>query len=249
MPRATGDPTFLLVHGGATTGRFWDRLVADLDRPALAVDLPGRGDKTADIASLTLDQCAASVLEDVDPVGVGDVAIVAHSSGALVVPRIVAGLSGRVRHVFLSAGSVPPDGGTGLDCMKASHRRRTEAALAWARERGEVITTPGPPEDPEVMREAYGERLDDATLAYVTDPVRSVPDSFNLYYQPVSWESARDVPVTYLKNARDRPVPPELQDEMAARLRGADVVTLDCGHIPAITRPAAFAALLRERTG
>lgn len=241
------DPIFLLVHGGATTGRFWDRLVPELNAPTLAVDLPGRGDKPADLADLTLDQCAESVLEDVDATRVDDVVIVAHSSGALVVPRVVAGLPGRVRYVLLSAGSVPPEGGTGLDCMKASHRQRIEAALAWAGEHGEVITTPGAPDDPELMREAYGERLDDTTLAYVTDPVRSVPDSLNVYYQPVWWEPVRGVSITYVKNARDRPVPPDLQDEMAGRLVDAEVVTLDCGHIPAITRPAELAGLLRER--
>ena len=242
-----GDPLFLLVHGGATTGRFWDRLVPELNAPTLAVDLPGRGEKRADLAQLTLDQCAASVLDDVTRGTDGDVVLVAHSSGALVVPRIAQGLPGRVRHIVLSAGSVPPEGGTGLDCMKQGHRRRTEAAVDWARERGEVITTPGPPDDPEVVRDAYGEHLDDDTLAYVTDPVRSVPDSFNIYYQPVWWEPVRDAPVTYVKNVRDRPVPLDLQDEMAGRLVGAEVVTLDCGHIPAITRPAELAGLLRER--
>jgi len=247
MPSATGDPSFLLVHGGATTGRFWDRLVPQLEHRALAVDLPGRAGKPADLATLTLDQCAASVLDDVDQAELGDVVIVAHSSGALVVPRVAAALAGRVRHVVLSAGSVPPDGRTGLDAMKPSHRRRIEDAVNWAREQGRVITTPGPPEDPEVMRDAYGEQLDDDTLAFVTDPVRAVPDSFNIYYQPVSWGPVSDVPVTYLKNARDRPVPPGLQDEMAARLADVELVTLDSGHIPAVTRPAELAAELGER--
>jgi len=39
---------------------------------------------------------------------------------------------------------------------------------------------------------------------------------------------------------------PALQDEMIGRLPDAEVVTLDGGHIPAITRPAAFAEILAD---
>ena len=69
----------------------------------------------------------------------------------------------------------------------------------------------------------------------------------NFYFQPVSWAAVRDVPVTYLKNARDRPVPPALQDEMIGRLPNpVTVIELDAGHIPAVTQPAAFAAILED---
>ena len=40
--------TYVLVHDGGATARFWDRLLPHLDRPVLAVDLPGRNDKPAD---------------------------------------------------------------------------------------------------------------------------------------------------------------------------------------------------------
>jgi pimeloyl-ACP methyl ester carboxylesterase len=130
--------------------------------------------------------------------------------------------------------------------MKTSHRERMEAALEWAASEGRTLTTPRV-EDPESLREAYGERLDDETLAFVADPSRTVEDSFNVYFQPVHWSTV-EVPVTYVRAARDRPVPAELQDEMISRLPGAPtVVRWDCGHIPAVTRPDAFTDLLHEQ--
>lgn len=237
--------SYVLVHGGASTARFWDRLVPLLTADgaaALAVDLPGRGDRPADLATLTVDDEVASVVADVHAAGVDDVVLVAHSSGGLVVPGVVAGLEGRVRRIVLNAASVPPEGGTGLDCMKPSHRARIEQA----RDAGLPMLTPGPPPDPESLRESYGGApLDDETLAYVVD--RIVPDTLHHYFQPVRWSLAAGVPVTYVVNERDRAVPPALQDEMLARLPSPpDVVRLDTGHIPAVTMPRAFAAAVRS---
>ena len=39
---------FVLVHGAGCGADSWDRLLPFLDRPALAVDLPGRG-RRADV--------------------------------------------------------------------------------------------------------------------------------------------------------------------------------------------------------
>ena len=64
--------TYLLIHGGGSTARFWDRLLPYLDRPAFAVDLPGRNGKPADFGTLTVDDEVASVLADVERRGAAD---------------------------------------------------------------------------------------------------------------------------------------------------------------------------------
>jgi pimeloyl-ACP methyl ester carboxylesterase len=172
--------------------------------------------------------------------------IVAHSSGGLVVPGVVAALSERVAHVVLSAALVPAEGGFGLDCIKARQREGLVASVEQARRDGTVITLPGAPGDPEPFRHAYGgDPLDDDTLAFIVDPVRCVPDTVNHYFQPIHWSRAAAVPVTYLLNTRDRPIPSATQEQMITHLPNAPrVVRIDSGHIPAVTAPAAFAKLL-----
>ena len=96
------------------------------------------------------------------------------------------------------------------------------------------------------LRHAYGgDPLDDATLAFVVDPVRSVEDTVQHYFQPVHWSAAAGVPITYVLNERDRPVRPDDQEVMVRRLPApVEVIRVDSGHLLPVTSPAVFAEIV-----
>jgi hypothetical protein len=70
--------------------------------------------------------------------------------------------------------------------MKGRHREGLLLSISAAARDGTPITLPGPPDDPESFRKAYGgDPLDDDTLAFVVDPIRCVEDTVQHYFQPV----------------------------------------------------------------
>jgi pimeloyl-ACP methyl ester carboxylesterase len=213
------------------------------------LDLPGRAGKDADLATLSIEDETASVVADIEAADLtGPIIVVAHSSGGLIVPGVVAALDGRVRSVVLNAALVPTEGGRGIDCMKVRHREGLLLTVAAAQREGRVVTLPGPPSDPEAFRNAYGgDPLDDDTLTFMVDPVRCVEDTVNHYFQPVHWSKVAGLPITYVLNERDRPILPEAQEEMAQRLpHPVTIVRVNSGHLLPVVAPATLAKLLAE---
>src|SRR5690606_19309771 len=207
------------------------------------------------LGALTVDLEVESVLADVDAawdeVAALPLVVVAHSSGGLPVPGIVAGLLARgveVAGIVLNAASVPPESGCGVECMQDRHAEGVRLAYELAGGDPAKLVVLGMPSDREKFRRSYGgEPLDDETLEWILDPERLVEDTMNLYFQPVHWSRVpTDIPITYVVNTLDRAMPRDKQEAMAARLPGTPtVVHLESGHVPPVTDPDGFAALLR----
>jgi pimeloyl-ACP methyl ester carboxylesterase len=232
----------ILLHGGGTSARQWDLVTARMTASVAALDVPGRGDRPADVETLTLTRALDSLAADAGGAGGGPVVLVAHSSGGLLVPGLVDRLGGRVRRVVLIAASVPPDGGSGLDCMKSRHADRVKATIQAARRGEGRAVTPADPPPAERARTAWGTAMTDEQIAFTIHPSRWVSDTYNFYDQPLDFSAVRKLPCYYVLTVHDTAVPPALQQVMASRVTGS-VWPVASGHLPHVTLPDMIAAL------
>jgi pimeloyl-ACP methyl ester carboxylesterase len=227
---------FVLVHGAGVGATCWDMLLPHLDRPAIAVDLPGRGSRAGvDLAAVNLDDCACAVLADVAAAdGDDDVVLVGHSFAGVSVPRVMAELAPRLRHVVFLSAVVPPDRTAVLDQIDPEVRELVRAAI-----HGGIYS-----QDREAARAMLCNDMDAEQAAWTLDQV--VDDSAALLTEIVDLGGlSSDVPRTYVRLTQDHCYPPELQERSAARV-GGDVQYLHTGHMPMVSAPQQVAELLND---
>lgn len=226
---------FVLIHGAGMGASCWDRLLPHLDRPTIAVDLPGRGSRAGvDLATVDLDDCARAILDDVAAVGADDVVLVGHSFAGVSVPRVMAELAPRLRHVVFLSAVVPPDRTAVLDQIDPAVRELVRASTA-----GGVYS-----QDREGARLMLCNDMDAEQTAWTLD--RVVDDSAALLTERVDLSGlSADVPRTYVRLTDDACYSPDLQERSAARV-GGDVQYLDTGHMAMVSAPQQLAKLLNS---
>jgi pimeloyl-ACP methyl ester carboxylesterase len=225
---------FVLVHGAGMGANCWDRLLPLLAGPAIAVDLPGRGSRAdVPLTSMNLDDCAKAILDDVADVPDG-IVLVAHSFAGVSVPRVMAELAPRLRHVVFLSAVVPPDGTSVLDQIDPAVQEAVRASTAsgiYAQER-------------EGARMMLCNDMDAEQTEWTLD--RVVDDSAALLTEQVDLSGlSADVPRTYVRLTNDACYSPGLQERSAALVAG-DVKFLDTGHMAMVSAPDRLAKLLNE---
>jgi pimeloyl-ACP methyl ester carboxylesterase len=228
---ADSDVTVVLVHGSGHTARVWGDVQAALRHRSLAVDLPGRADRRADIADVALADAAASLTADVEAGTDGALVLVGHSAGGIVLPALAARLGARVVHLVFVAGLSAANGKTVMATVRPEAEAfLTERLTAMRQEFAGCMLEPDP-------------SLDDVRAI---DAKTAAPlDSLNYMEQVVSWDGvSATLPRTFVRCLRDRIQPRPLQAALVANCAANVVVDLDCGHTPAVAVPGELAAIV-----
>ena len=216
----------ILVHGGGHTAACWEPLLALLDLPAKAIDLPGRGSRPADISACGLDDCVAAVIEEVDAAGFVRPALVGHSLGGVTITETANRYPERIAQLVYVGALVPPLGSSASILMTGADMEGT-------------VDIPE-----ERARSLFGNDLTDEQWAEHARTL--VPDAVGIMNARLSGYPT-GIPITYVNMTRDVPVPPALAEQMAANL-GPDVQrrTIDAGHTVMISQPKALAEIIND---
>ena len=216
----------VLVHGGLHTAQCWQRVLPLLRSPTVAVDLPGRGSRTADLGTVTLADCVAAVIEDADGAGFDRFVLVGHSLGGVTITETAYRHPRRLAHLVYVGALIPPLGST-----------------------ASILMTGAPLEDMPMMPEEqahalFGNDLTDEEWSHHYAGL--VPEAVGIMNAALSGYPS-SVPATYVNMTRDVPVPPTLAEQMAASLgSGVQRRTIDAGHTVMVSQPEALAAIIND---
>jgi lipase len=245
-----GPVRLLALHGLTGHGRRWGHL-ANRHLPEIAVaapDLIGHGRSSWD-APWTIEANVAALAELLGNEADEPVVIVAHSFGSAIAMTLAAAHPDRVRGLGLLDPAVGLDGGWMLeiaDAMLASPDYSDPAEARAAKTNGSWAGV-----DPDVVDEELDEHL-------VTLPNGRCTWRLSLPAMMAYWsELARDIVLppkgigtTVVKAAWTSPqyVTDRLVELFSERL-GSDfrLLTFECDHMVAETKPAEVAALIRDR--
>jgi len=236
-------PGLVLVHGGAHAGDCWELTVAELKSKApelrvLALDLPGRGSRPADLEAMTLTGFVDSAVADIEAAALDNLVVVGHSLAGLVVPGIVAKLGAtRVREMVLLAAFVPPQGFSVVDTL-----RGPLAPLARSARR---VRQPSIPRS--LARFAFCNGMTREQREWMLS--RLCGEAANVIFETADRSALPDdVPRTWIMTLRDRALSTRQQLTAIESLGGVDtMICLDGCHDVMVSDPAGLAGILLDR--
>jgi pimeloyl-ACP methyl ester carboxylesterase len=205
----------------------WDPVRPLLAEPSIAVDLPGRGTRPADLAKVSLDDAVAAVLDDADKAGFERFVLVGHSLGGVTITETAFRHPGRIAALVYVGALVPGPGESPASLLVGE----PSAAM------------PVLPE--ELARNLFGTGMDDA--AWAAHYAQLTPDAPGLMNAVVSGYPT-GMPITYVSMSLDQPVPPGLAAQMAANLgpEAEHRIIPDQGHTIMSTDPGRIASIINE---
>ncbi|SET09443.1 Pimeloyl-ACP methyl ester carboxylesterase [Marinobacter segnicrescens] len=237
--------TALLIHGAWAGGWVWDAVTPCLEGrgfTVLAPDLPGCGERLGNPAEASLDQCVENLKRVLEKVG-GPLLLVGHSGGGAVVTQLAEAINDRVVGVAYLAGMMlPTKTGFGelVATMLADHPEASGIGpfLQWDAD-GRVSRVPDM-----AIRDIF---LQDVSKTVAEQAIpRFGPQAEGSRALVPQWTPERfgKLPRLYIEALRDRSVVLPVQRRMQALVPGAQVVSLDTGHVPQVAAPQATADAL-----
>jgi pimeloyl-ACP methyl ester carboxylesterase len=234
----------VLVHGYGHAADCWDLVVDEIGRLApeltvLAVDLPGRRTKQADLRALTIGDFVDSVVADIDHAGLTEVVIVGHSMAGVTVPGVVTKLgAARVREMILAGACVPHEGAAAADVIAfpsavfARHHAKKSAPMVFPPGVPRFVMLNGVPRS---RRRFMSGRLH--------------PDAPHIPVERVSRIGMpADVPRTWILTTRDRTHTRKEQRASIKALGGVQtVIEMATCHDLMVSEPERLAEILVDR--
>jgi pimeloyl-ACP methyl ester carboxylesterase len=234
---------FVLVHGAFVSGWIWRPLaerLEELGHTVEAPDLPGSGNDPTPVEDVSLDAYASRICELLDQDDEPAI-LVANSMGGMVISQAAARRPDRVKRLVYVAAFLPGDGQSLTDLTGLP-----EAADDLVQKT--IVVSGDPPVGtlPETTCQASNQDCSREVMDWAVD--RTGSQAILPLTQPVSLNQEFErIPRTYVVCTRDRIVPPPLQRRLVRDRKVTDVVEMDAGHHPQLSKIDELAGVLHRR--
>jgi pimeloyl-ACP methyl ester carboxylesterase len=238
---------FLLIHGGFHGAWCWQRLIPELTKAgheALAIDLPGHGERREEASNLT--NRAQAIADAARP---GDV-LVGHSGGGFDISLAANLVPGKVAHLIFVAAGLPIEGAplvaATAGAAAGDHIKRLNETIPPSALR---TNSGGRLEwiDFEAARQIFYGDCSERDANWAFRQLSAAPPDILL--EPVSipafWKA--ELPRSYIICLGDRALPFATSMAFAGRL-GVVPHFIDSSHSPFLSRPAELTEILIAAT-
>ena len=238
----TGDgPALLMLHAFPLDASMWDGQVAALSARYRCIrpDFWGHGSSPPPPGPVTIDAYAATVLEELDGLGVTDVAVCGVSMGGYMAFALLRAAPERVRAVVLTNTRAAADGAEARAARSAmADQIRAGGVEAIVEPMTQRLLCAACREEPHIADPVRGRirRCTDAGVIAVLEAIASRPDSTPML-------AGIRVPVMVAYGSADAIVPADEARAMAAAIPGAQSLEVEGhGHLLNLEQPQTYTA-------
>jgi len=233
----------VLVHGAFHNSRCWDLIVPSLEaagHTVTAIDLPGHGEDSTPLESVTLEAYAAKVLSVLEQSS-EPVVLVGHSMGGVVITQAADTFmsnGGDLDQLIYVAAFVPRNGQSLVDLAN-----QPEGAGDMVQSNVQVEGEPPigrMPED-KAVEAFYEDCAPEVASAAVS---RLEPQPILAFVVPVTISDDRDIERRYVVTTKDRALPTPLQRKMSKDTAFTEIVEIESDHSPFLSHPQQLAEIL-----
>ena len=237
--------TAVLIDGAWAGGWVWDTITPFLEAQGfrvLAPDLPGCGNRLGNPEEASLDRCVADLEQKLETI-TGPLLLVGHSGGGAVATQLAESISDRVIGIAYLAGMMLPSGIGFGDVVASMVDEYPEASgigpfLNWEPDQ-KVSRVP-----PAAIREIFLQDVSEEVVAEAIPLFNPQAEGSRTLIPTWSPERFGRLPRLYVEAKKDRSVVLPVQRRMQQLVPGAEVVSLDTGHVPQVAAPEAVASAL-----
>lgn len=223
----------VLIHGAGFGSFIWDDLITLIKNPVLTIEFPNRGVGKKVNVNITFNDYKKSAIEQIEKWGIDNFIIVTHSIGGCVGLSLTDYFAQKVVGFVGISSALPTNGNSSFSCLPFPKNLIMPLIL-------KLFGTKPP-------KKAIEQTLcNDLTSEQTSEVVNLFTAEAKLLFTTKVKYKPLDLITLYIKLTNDKAYPVQLQDKMIKNLNIKNIVALESGHLPMISKPKELSEILNN---